>query len=267
MLVMLRDKSSKDWISFYSRKSLLRSLQEKANRVLLKSFQKVLYRELCDKIDILLKRQNSVALLSAGSGLDFVGNRIKKKYGDSVRVTVLDISEDCVLENERLFGDRLLYRVGDVFSEEFCTIKADIVYNTGLLEHFSESEQGQIISNIRDILPEGGYFVTLNPFAGGTMYIALMEKAKRKGVWEFGEEVPIRSLSAFTDEYFSIVSEYPCCSLQQMGFLVYWNKPVAFLFSFLILYGMFFYSKHIDDWFGKWIGYYGLMTVFERRKL
>ncbi len=263
----LQQKSTQDWQAFYTegRLGLQRRVEGVVHKLFLNSFQRVLYHEVAQRVATLLKNQDSVTLLSAGSGIDYIAYKLKKRFGASVRIALLDVSAQCIAENKALFGNSLSYFVGDIFSFDFTSVfdaPVDIIYNTGLLEHFAEVEQKNIITRITKALSLDGFYVTLNPHTAGRVYIHCMRLAQRKKVWPFGREEPILTLRPFATKSFSLVSEYPCCSLGQLAFLLYKNKLLFVVLLPVILFGR--YVLVFDRFFGKLFGFYGLVSVFRK---
>ena len=163
-----------------------------------------------------------------------------------------------------MIGLHITKLIGDISSYNFKN-KFDIVYNTGLIEHFSENKQDKIISNTYDSLKEGGYYITLNPYSGGKFTIKYMKVAKQKNTWDYGEEdMFINSLKQFQKKEFVLVKEYPCCSLLQLSMFFYGNRLLFILLLPIILFFRYFYLYPVDLLFKKYLGQYGLMSVFKK---
>jgi len=132
-------------------------------------------------------------LWSAGSGIDHVSLKLKAIYGDSIEVSIFDISEDCISANRRAFEEDGLqadFEVGDLFKASYFG-EFDVVFNTGLLEHFQIEDHQVLLRIFSDSLRPGGQYATYVPYAGGRLYNHCMERMKASGVWEFGPETPI----------------------------------------------------------------------------
>jgi len=265
----LREKSTQAWIGFYIdryKKSFERFLGISLPKVKPNPYQQVMLAEIRPRIEEVLKEKGQATLLSAGSGIDIIAFHLKKGFHERIRIVLLDISSECLRLNRKMFGDKVDCIEGDVFGLDNHRNRYDIVYNTGLLEHFSRREQRKIIGNISHVLKPGGFYITLNPYAGGRIYTQYMELAKRKGIWEYGEESPIATLNPFSSEEFQLVNEYPCCSIIQLAMLKYRGRVCYYTVFLLIavLYRFLFYRR-FDDWAGRYIGYYGLISVFKKR--
>ena len=260
----LRSKSSEDWIGYYRDHADFSRLRESAGRLILNSFQNVIQKEISTIVNTMLKKKRKISIISLGSGIDLIAYHLKKEFQDKIELNIFDISEECVSQNRRLFKDIFTYTVGDIFTHEFGSRQYDIVYNTGLLEHFPVPEQEIIISRIFSLLVRPGYYVTLNPHTGGKLYINYMRRSKNNKRWEYGDEIPIKSLDSFSTDSFPLIEEYPCCSLAQLSFLRRINIFGFILLSPIILFNRLFYSKIIDKFFGKFLGYYVILSIFRK---
>jgi len=256
-------QSTSAWKKYYLGRG--ESILTRYNKLVLNSFQRHIYHTLEKYVKEILSRKEEVSILSAGAGLDFIAYKLKKKFEDRVAITIFDVSEECLLLNKSLFGPRFRFVKGDIFKFSFRQ-KFDLVYNTGLLEHFSEFEKKKILDWTKKTLDKGGYYVTLNPSRKGRLYIRCMRIAKQRGIWPYGREIPIASLKKFSNRELILVSEKDVVGFAQINFLAYYNKflyflllPSLFLFDILRL-------DFIDTIFGKLMGYYGLLSVFKRTR-
>ena len=175
------------------------------------------------KIAEALARRNKprLRLWSAGAGIDYVSLRLKAVYGDAVELTVFDVSEDCIETNRRVFeenGLRADFVAGDLFdidySEEF-----DIVFNTGLLEHYEKEEQEALLRAFSASLRPGGEYLTYVPYAGGRLYNHCMRRMKARGTWELGPEMPISTFKHLDGGGLTLVEEQPLDALHQLMFI------------------------------------------------
>ena len=148
----------------------------------------------------------------------------------------------------------------------------DLVFNSGVLEHFGKSEQIQITKEILRILKLGGYFVTANPSDRGKIYRLGMETAKKKGIWRFGKEVPITNLKFLKEEIPEIVhiKEYDKDFLSQLSFLSYISPlckiielPLAFLAR--LFYRFQFIPQLCDFLFSRIFGTYLIISVIKKK--
>jgi hypothetical protein len=258
-------RGSQNWLGYYRRRPGFSRVRVAVGKMFLNSFQKIVRREIAVLVRGLLREKEAVSLISLGSGVDFIAYHLKKEFRDRVELTVFDISPECVARNRELFPGLFSYTVGDIFSHDFDGKRYDIVYNTGLLEHFPVPEQKIIFARIISILDAPGYFATVNPYCGGRLYIRILDRLRRLKKWEYGEETPLKSLAPFSTRNFTLVKEYPCCSLMQLSFLRRVNIP-GYLLSFpVILFSRLCPSEVIDRFCGRFLGYYALMSLFRKR--
>lgn len=262
---MLKEKSSENWVNIYKKaKPITRK------PIFLDYFQRVMFYEISKSIKDILSIKDRCSILSAGCGVDFIANKLKKKFGDRVEITLFDVSKECIDLNKKLFGNDFKYIVGNIFEYKFYN-KCDVVYNTGLLEHFTNIEQKEIIASIKNVLNETGFYVTLNPNSRGKLYKKCMQAAKKNGEWEFGDEIPIDTLRKFGSKNFTLDKEYSCCSFVQFDFLRYISKPIYTIWRVISIPVKISYTKEldnilkIDSLLGRHVGYYGLVSVFKKQ--
>ena len=258
----LEKKSTQNWEEFYKKMDKTNiSPMYFLQTMRLDGFRQVAFEEISKKIEEILAKNEIVCILSAGSGIDFIAYHLKKTFRDKIRITAFDVSSECMAINRELFNDSFEYIVGDIFKHDFSNKKYDIVYNTGLLEHFLDEEKEKIISKISGLLNSPGYYITLNPYVGGKIYTKYMNIAKQNGIWEYGEETPISSLKKFALDNFKLIEEWPCCSISQLCFMYYRYPYLRYLFgpiTYLI------HMKSLDNIVGKVIGFYGLISIFKK---
>ncbi len=170
-------------------------------------YRKILLDELKNEISCLGK--GHVRILNAGCGIDPVPIHFLKEH-DNLKFFLLDISPDCLDINRSFFEKKLSGRnlgkiklvQGDVFDLKFPDKYFDIIYNTGVLEHFHEEEQILMLSEFERTLKEGGVFITLNPSKKGKLYTYMKNYFEKKGKWEYGPEYPLKSLKKSVKESF-----------------------------------------------------------------
>ena len=113
-------------------------------------------------LDTIVKEGMSV--LDAGSGSGFFSNYFISK---GCNVYSLDYSEDALKITRRLTGgkskeylkeDLLDPKFGEKYPKKF-----DIIFSDGLFEHFSEEDQGKIISNFINVKKDNGVITTFVP--------------------------------------------------------------------------------------------------------
>ena len=144
----------------------------------------------------------------------------------------------------------------------------DIVFNTGVLEHFNREEQILMGEEFLRVIKESGYFITANPSSRGKIYNYGMKIAKEKGIWEFGQENPIKSLDFFRENISGIFSieELEKDFLSQLSFLRY-SKPIyKFITAPIRRIGSIYPISDIFDFlFSNVLGTYLLISIIKKK--
>lgn len=196
----------------------------------LMQYQRKLLETVRNEILQVLLQKKEVELWSAGSGIDVVSLMLKQEFQDQIKVTVFDISDECIAQNEKLFnsyGLSAAFAVGDILDSRYDG-QFDIVMNTGLLEHFGKADQERILQVISRSLVTGGSYVTLTPFAGGRLYLYFLRKAQSKGALDWPEE-PIATLRDMNIEGLTLVDEYPVGAIDQLALVGFALPALAVL--------------------------------------
>lgn len=238
----------------------------------LSSYQIPVYEALRD----IVGKYGAVNILSAGSGQDIISLNLQRRFKGRLKITVLDISGDVLEWNERLFkayGQTAGYLKADIFNMLLPDDSCDIVFNTGVLEHFSRHNQVKMTKEIMRVLKPGGFFLAANPSAGGKIYRRGMAAAREKNIWPYGEENPIESLDFLREEIASVDSVNECHKdfLSQLGFLPYVNpcyKLIAFPAIYLsrLLYSIHYIPKVYDFLFAKRFGTYLVISIIRKKR-
>lgn len=207
------------WKDFYHNKrdALQRSVRRKAP---LSEYQLFMLSELSDAISRVLKTSLSVAKVwSAGSGIDKMAVFLKKRYKESIEITVQDVSEECISLNRRMFslnGVEAEFICRDIFDSRF-EDEFDVAYNTGVFEYFPRIDQERILDRISAGLKNRGVFLTATPFQGGRIYRHCRDKAMKKGAWPEGPmEYPIVTLRNLKVAGMTLEAEFPIAGIDQL---------------------------------------------------
>lgn len=219
----------------------------------------------------LIRENGFSSVMNAGCGQDPVSAYLKKEFGNALDVCLFDISEKVLDYNRRLFeSEKLSVKTvqGDIFAMPFPDGSFDIVFNTGVMEHFPKEDQVSMIREVMRVIKPGGFYVTANPSDGGIIYKFGMATAKRKGIWPFGIEVPIKTFRFAVPEVESIASlhEIKRDFSGQLNFLSYVHpfwKYVTFPFRFAARVPVI--HRIFDMTFGKIFGTYLLISVFRKK--
>lgn len=136
------------------------------------------------------------AVLEAGCGTGRISRRLAL---DGAAVSCIDLSPDAAAHTRRLLHDeRQPARVAlaTLFGLPFADGAFDIVWNAGVLEHFSEPERREALQELLRVTRPGGLVVTLNPYKFALLYRLGKWMSERLGRWPYGHEDPIGSLCA-----------------------------------------------------------------------
>jgi SAM-dependent methyltransferase len=219
----------------------------------------------------LIKKEGFKKIMGAGCGQDYVAAYLQKEFSNSLDFTLLDISPKVLAFDAELFKRNNLSVAtveSSIFTMPFPDNSFDLIFNTGLMEHFTPEDQTLMVREVMRVLRPGGYYVSANPSDKGIIYKYGMRRAKEKGIWPFGVETPIRSLRFTLDgvpEVGSLI-ELERDFAGQLNFFSYVNKflqyaskPLRMLARVPFIHGLF------DMTLGKVFGTYLLISVFRKR--
>ncbi|NQY99295.1 MAG: methyltransferase domain-containing protein [Bdellovibrionales bacterium] len=143
------------------------------------------------------------SILDAGCG---TGLNSLPLAARGAEVTLLDIAPEALNIAETYYQELELkanYVSGSIFEMPFEDGEFDLVWNTGVIEHFEPRERKQAVSEMLRVMKPGGFMITFNPNASAPVYQRAKAKAEARGTWDVGFELPIETLSADVspDEY------------------------------------------------------------------
>jgi 2-polyprenyl-3-methyl-5-hydroxy-6-metoxy-1,4-benzoquinol methylase len=134
-------------------------------------------------------------ILDAGCGSGLASLALAREGAD---VTLLDISATAVANvarRAREQGVEAKAIEGSIFELPFEPGSFDLVWNTGVLEHFTPEDKRKAIAEMLRVLGPNGVVLTLNPNAGCRFYERMHEHAMRSGAWDVGYERAFESLA------------------------------------------------------------------------
>lgn len=202
------------WKAYWSER---RTVQPELDELSLRVFQ---------EISAACGSPNGLRILEAGSGSGVISAAIAGAGG---KVCLLDIAQDALHVARSYFTSRGLdadFVQADIFSLPFSPGQFSVVWNSGVMEHFTESEQVNILSSVARILKKDGFLVTCNPFQGAFFYRLGKKAAEDKGIWPYGPEYPVQSLRTICEATgFTSVREYPICFRENLSFYSYVSRP------------------------------------------
>lgn len=158
-------------------------------------------------------------ILEAGSGSGRISLRLALEGGD---VCLLDFSEVAISQSEKLFNSyevRGNFTVGDIFNMDFPDDSFDVVWNSGVLEHFDYEQQLIAINEMKRVLKPEGILITFNPNAKSLLYRIGKWFMERTNQWDYGRELPIYTLQPFVDDIGMELHEYSIAFEETLYFL------------------------------------------------
>jgi SAM-dependent methyltransferase len=67
----------------------------------------------------------------------------------------------------------------------------DLVFNSGLIEHFHRADQIRLLESMRDLVRPGGHVIVVAPLRGGATVSVGQAPTRAARPWRFGDEVPL----------------------------------------------------------------------------
>lgn len=133
-------------------------------------------------------------VLDAGCGTAIPSLELARRGAD---VVLLDVSATAVAHARRLareLGRTVTIVEGSIFDLPFGACEFDLVWNTGVLEHFDLADRRRAVAEMIRAARPGGAVLTINPNPRSPVYRAMHSLAVRRGTWDVGYEVAFESL-------------------------------------------------------------------------
>lgn len=141
-----------------------------------------------------LREVRGKRMVEVGSGSGRISAALA---GVGASVTLLDNSSAALGLSARIFRERNLegsFCHASAFSMPFRDASFDVVWNTGVLEHFLFEDQLAMLAEMLRILSPAGVLMTFNPSHEGRIYRTGKALLTAIGRWPYGREIPIKSL-------------------------------------------------------------------------
>ena len=171
-------------------------------------------RELSDDLIRLFKAHGIVPgmrVLELGSGSGHLSACLAEA---GYKVALLDFSEVALEKSKETFAHYGLVGTfinGDIFNLSQITESYDLVWNSGVMEHFSADDFVKILRSIRSISSSPN-FLFLIPNINSRAYLMWRYNHHSNGTWEFNREYIHRDYAALCEQAgFSISSISYCC--------------------------------------------------------
>jgi len=172
-------------------------------------------------------------ILEAGSGSGKISLLLAQ---DGHRVTLIDYSRAALSASQALYasaGVEAEFVHGSILDMPFPDGAFDVVWNAGVLEHFSPEEQRRALAEMRRVCRPGGRIITMNPNARCLLYRFGKWLAERRGSWPFGYEEPVVSLAAqFAAAGIEMEREYDAALRSSVMFLGYYPQADLLMRTF-----------------------------------
>ena len=219
-------------------------------------------------------------ILEAGSGSGRISLRLAK---ENANVHLLDNSINAIDFSRNIFKN-----ANKVCNITNASIQAmpysddsfDIVWNAGVIEHFVNKEQEDVLLEMVRVCKKGGLIITINPYAKSILHEFGRFVIEKMGKYPFTDEVPIKTLK---DKAHALG-----CDLNKeeysIGFIVLWVGmfkrltllPMGKIFKIplFILNKIFCYLdssflgralRALDRFTSKIFGGYLLVTIFKKQ--
>ena len=233
-------------------------------------------------LDVLLEEspEKKQTIIEVGSG----SGRISHKLGQlGAKVTLLDISNQAIQEGKQLFQHTQtpckLVR-GSLFQIPLHESSYDVVWNSGVIEHYLNDELRLSIKEMARVSREKGIVIVIVPYAGSILHTLGKTVIEKCVEYPYGGEYPIKSLQPemkdiscelVKEEYSAgffvlFVGAFKRLMLFRFGIIF---KPFFLLLNSLFLYfsrHAFFSAKlrNLDLKFSKLFGGYLLVSIFRK---
>lgn len=161
---------------------------------------------LSEEITRVVPGVGSMRVLEAGSG----SGRICARLADrGSAVFLLDLSKKALHLARRFFAGRpARFVLADIPAFPFRPRSFDVVFSSGVMEHWSEQEQRDFLREVARMTTDQAVFVSFNPYARSGLYRlgkAILEVLR---LWPYGDEHPVTSLANAAGAGWRLVDEH-----------------------------------------------------------
>ena len=148
-------------------------------------------------------------ILEAGAGSGRISLRLAIL---GARVAAIDTAPQAIKHIREIFQNEGVgadISEGSIYEIPFPDGVFDVVWNAGVLEHFTPEEQTLALREMSRVCRPGGLVLTLNPYRFSLLYRLGKWLSERLGMWPYGYEQPVGSIAAAAPrETLSLVREY-----------------------------------------------------------
>ncbi|MDD2710552.1 MAG: class I SAM-dependent methyltransferase [Verrucomicrobiae bacterium] len=155
---------------------------------------------------------------------------------------------------------------GDITGLPYASESLDVVWSSGVLEHFQGQPQVQVMKELARVVKPGGWIITLVPYSRCLPYRVAKWLLEKSRLWPYGMETPILTLKPLCETAGLKVSVemtlgFTTLGVQNLQYLPGLKGPgrkigqwCCFLFDRGLLRGL-------DRFFSRWFGGYLLLCV------
>lgn len=139
-------------------------------------------------------------LAEAGSGTGKISLRLAQ---EGANITLIDYSEQALANSREAFDEAGLaasYIHADIGQLPVPDGFYDVVWNAGVLEHFTYEEQVNILKELARVTKDDGLLIILTPSAASLTYRVGKYAAEQTGIWMYGAETPVQTLTPACQE-------------------------------------------------------------------
>ena len=157
------------------------------------SKQRLLTKMLENEIAAVHGQLVGLKILEPGSGTGVISTHLSYRGAE---VYLLDISENALKLSKKIpgYGNNRKLIHASMFEIPFANETFDVVWNEGVLEHFSEEQQVAALREYSRVLKSSGLMVLVVPKEGSPFYQAGAKRAREAGIWHYGYEKPMSTL-------------------------------------------------------------------------
>ncbi|NPV29186.1 MAG: class I SAM-dependent methyltransferase [Firmicutes bacterium] len=161
-------------------------------------------------------------ILEAGSGSGRISLRLAC---NGANVILVDYSEKAILLAQKAFKAKdcsAEFILADITELPLADQSVDISWNSGVLEHFSTSQQIEVLKEMKRVTKQGGKIISFNPNARCLPYRVGKYVAEITGSWPYGIENPVTTLSAICEKAgIRLEKEYSIALVESLDFLCF----------------------------------------------
>jgi SAM-dependent methyltransferase len=219
------------WDRFWVSKPFERSILAKLMR---RGFIPAGSRAIADIAAATLRDVGGRRVLDAGCGTAVLSLELARRGAVVVLLVVSPTGVARARDLARALGREATVVEGSIFELPFRDGEFDLVWNTGVLEHFGLDDRRRALAEMIRTTRPGGAVLTVNPNPRSRVYRGMHAHAVRRGTWDVGYEDAFESLRDAVPEGVA-VEEFSIGLLAQFHYVKY-ALPRPFRLPYLALH-------------------------------